>query len=90
MAYPLVCQEGRPLLNMILARGSAKLTSVDLQRASDGVRGVLGAVSAPPWLLEDAVLHRAVLDSHSPRIAIGFAETPDDRISPFMALVPSK
>ncbi|CAM9142743.1 unnamed protein product [Ectocarpus sp. 6 AP-2014] len=75
-------QDGRALLEYLLAQGPSKLSKIEVQRLS--ARGsVLGNV--PHWLVQDPGLCATVLDWNSPRIVLGPAETADERIAPFMA-----
>lgn len=85
------------MLDMLLAQRSSKftlklkLTDVDFQRVlpqdpPSGHDEDIHVPYVPCWLKEDVGLHKVVLDSHvSPRITMGPSETPDDRISAFMA-----
>lgn len=74
-------QDGRALLEYLLAQGPSKLSKIEVQRQS--ARGsVLGNV--PHWLVQDPGLCATVLDWNSPRIVLGTAETADERIAPFM------
>lgn len=70
-------QDGRVLLEFLLAQGPTKRTQkIDVQRVAP--RGAL-----PEWLMEDFALRTAV--AADKRIVIGPANTPDERIAPFMA-----
>jgi len=72
-------QDGRFLLEFLLAQGPTKLSNITLQRLAP--RGVLLG-HFPRWLMEDLTLLTAVQDNE--RIVIGQAKTEDERIAPFM------
>lgn len=69
-------QDGRILLEFLLAQGQPKLSKIDIQRLAS-------LPGLPRWLMEDLALRTAV--TADKRIVIGLANTAYERIAPFMA-----
>lgn len=72
-------QDGRILLEFLLAQAPTKRSKIYLQRVAP-----LGAPPGlPRWLMEDLELCTAV--TADTRIVVGSSSTADERIAPFMA-----
>lgn len=76
-------QDSRAFLEYLLARAPAALSEVDLQVVVPRAASLEDC--HPRWLVEDSVLHAAVLDCNRPRIVFGPAETWEEMIAPSMA-----
>lgn len=72
-------QEGRLLLEFLLAQGPTQLSKINVQRLAP--RGAMPG-PFPRWLVQDLTLCTAVEENK--RIVIGQASTTDERIAPFM------